>query len=186
VIDRSKQVSVGDPLHPDVKVGAITSETQLNIIETAIKNAKAEGATIRLGGERIPTTAGMYFQPTIITNVEPSMSIAHEEVFGPVLSIFNFSTIEEAITIANQTSYGLSAAVWSKDIDICLRAAKGIHAGTIWINNFLEGFPELPFGGFKASGIGRELGLNAVEDYTEQKTIQLHIGERTHWWLTQS
>lgn len=128
----------------------------------------------------------MYFEPTILSNIKPSMSIAREEVFGPVLSILTFDTLEEAISIANQTSYGLSAAVWSKDIDTCLQAAKAINAGTIWVNNFLEGFPELPFGGFKASGIGRELGLSAVEDYTEQKTVQFHIGERTHWWLTQA
>lgn len=186
VIERSQQVPVGDPLHPDVKVGAITSEAQLNIIQSAIENAKADGALIRLGGARIPTAKGMYFEPTILSNIKPSMSIAREEVFGPVLSILTFDTLEEAISIANQTSYGLSAAVWSKDIDTCLQAAKAIHAGTIWVNNFLEGFPELPFGGFKASGIGRELGLSAVEDYTEQKTVQFHIGERTHWWLTQT
>ncbi|TCB77212.1 aldehyde dehydrogenase family protein [Acinetobacter sp. ANC 4173] len=183
VIERSKQVPVGDPLHPDVKVGAITSEAQLKVIQTAIENAKADGAYIRLGGNRLPTEKGMFIEPTVITNVKPSMSVAREEIFGPVLSVLTFDTLEEAIEIANDTSYGLSAAVWSKDIDICLQAAREINAGTVWVNNFLEGFPELPFGGFKASGIGRELGIAAVEDYTEQKTVQLHIGERTNWWL---
>ncbi|WAH61124.1 aldehyde dehydrogenase family protein [Pseudomonas silvicola] len=183
VIERARQVPVGDPLHPDVKVGAIISEVQLGGIQAAIDEARSAGATISLGGDRQPSERGMYLQPTIVTGVTPQMTLAREEVFGPVLAVLTFSTLDEAIALANDTCYGLSAAVWSKDIDVCLKAARKIDAGTVWVNTFLDGFPELPFGGFGDSGLGRELGLNAVEDYTEQKTIQLHMGERQNWWL---
>jgi betaine-aldehyde dehydrogenase len=111
------------------------------------------------------------------------MSAAREEIFGPVLSVIAFRDLDHAIEIANDTAYGLSAAVWSSDIDTCLKVARGVDAGTIWVNTFLDGYPELPFGGFKASGVGRELGKQAVEDYTETKTIQLHIGGRKNLWL---
>lgn len=183
VIERARQVPVGDPLHPDVKVGAIISETQLGGIQSAIAEARSAGATISLGGDRHETPRGLYLQPTIVTGVTPDMTLAREEVFGPVLAVLTFETVDEAIALANDTCYGLSAAVWSKDIDVCLKAARKIDAGTVWVNTFLDGFPELPFGGFRDSGLGRELGKHAVEDYTEQKTIQLHMGERQNWWL---
>ncbi|MFK3817727.1 aldehyde dehydrogenase family protein [Pseudomonas sp. NPDC089407] len=183
VIERARQVPVGDPLHPEVKVGSIISETQLGDIQAAIDSAFNAGATIALGGGRHETDRGLYLQPTIVTDVTPEMAIARDEVFGPVLAVLTFETVDEAIDLANDTCYGLSAAVWSKDIDTCLKAARRIDAGTVWVNTFLDGFPELPFGGFRDSGLGRELGLHAVEDYTEQKTIQLHIGERQNWWL---
>lgn len=183
VIERTRQVPVGDPLHPDVKVGAIISETQMGGIQAAIDEAREAGATISLGGERHGTEPGLYIQPTIVTGVTSDMTIAREEVFGPVLSVLTFESVDEAIALANDTCYGLSAAVWSKDIDVCLKAARKIDAGTVWVNTFLDGFAELPFGGFRDSGLGRELGRHAVEDYTEQKTVQLHIGERTNWWL---
>ena len=145
----------------------------------------AAGARLRLGGKRYDAK-GLYLEPTIISDVTPEMSIARDEIFGPVLSIVTFKDIEEAIEIANDSAYGLSAAVWSNDITTCLTVARGVDAGTVWVNTFLDGYPELPFGGFKSSGVGRELGKQAVEDYTETKTIQLHIGARKNWWLPQS
>ncbi|WP_413728253.1 aldehyde dehydrogenase family protein [Sodalis sp. RH19] len=183
VVEKARQVPVGDPLHPEVKVGAIINNNQLNTIEQAIKTAREKGAEVLLGGKRITTDKGIFLEPTIVSKVKPDMDIAREEVFGPVLSVLTFDDKDQAISIANDTCYGLSAAVWSKDIDICLEAARKIHAGTVWVNTFLDGFAELPFGGFKQSGLGRELGKHAVEDYTEQKTIQLHSGSRTNWWL---
>jgi acyl-CoA reductase-like NAD-dependent aldehyde dehydrogenase len=103
-------------------------------------------------------------------------------VFGPVLSVLTFETVEEAIEILLSTDYGLSAGVWSRDIDTCMTVARAARAGTVWVNTFMDGYPELPFGGFKQSGLGRELGKGAVEDYTETKTIQIHRGPRTGWW----
>ena len=110
------------------------------------------------------------------------MAIAREEILGPVLSILAFDTAEEAIEIANDTPYGLSASIWTRDLDTALSASRRIRAGTVWVNTFLEGYPELPFGGFKESGQGREVGRFAIEEFTELKTIQFHIGKRTFWW----
>jgi betaine-aldehyde dehydrogenase len=110
------------------------------------------------------------------------MRIAREEVFGPVLSVLVFDTAEEAVSIANATEYGLSASVWSRSFDRCLTLGRRVRAGTVWMNTFMDGFPELPFGGYGQSGLGRELGRGAVEDYTETKTLHMHHGARTAWW----
>lgn len=183
VVERARQVPVGDPLHPDVKVGALVSEAQLSGILRHVEEARAAGADVCLGGARYPGNDGLYLQPTVIRNVTPEMRVAREEVFGPVLAVLTFRDTEEAIRLANDTCYGLSAAVWSRDLDTCLAAARKIRAGTVWVNTFLDGYAELPFGGFGDSGVGRELGRLAVEDYTETKTVQLHTGPRQNWWL---
>jgi betaine-aldehyde dehydrogenase len=125
----------------------------------------------------------MYVEPTVITGVTPEMAIAREEVFGPVLSVLKFKTLDDAVGLANSTLYGLSAAVWSQDFSTCLGAARRIRAGTVWVNTFLEGHAELPFGGYRESGIGRELVRLATEYYTETKTLHMHLGPRTHWYL---
>jgi betaine-aldehyde dehydrogenase len=182
VVERSKAVVVGDPLVPGVQVGAITTEKQLDTILSYIDGARDAGAKVALGGARI-ASRGLYIEPTVITSVTPSMAIAREEVFGPVLAVLTFKTLEDAVTLANSTLYGLSAAVWSRDFDTCLAAARGIKAGTVWINTFLEGHAELPFGGYRESGIGRELGRLATEDYTETKTLHMHLGARTDWYV---
>jgi len=182
VVERARQVPIGDPLHPDCKIGAIVSENQLSDILGNIKKGVAAGARLRLGGKRYDAK-GLYLEPTIISDATPDMEIARDEIFGPVLVIVPFKDATHAIEIANDTAYGLSASVWSSDINTCLTVARGVDAGTVWVNTFLDGYPELPFGGFKSSGVGRELGKQAVEDYTETKTIQLHIGERKNWWL---
>ncbi len=183
VIERATSVPVGDPLHPAVKVGAMVSRQQLDGVVRSIEAAREAGAQLGLGGAAYAGSAGFYLQPTVLSGVTPAMDLAREEVFGPVLAILAFRDLDHAIELANDTLYGLSAAVWSRDIDTCLSAARRIDAGTIWVNSFLDGYPELPFGGFKASGVGRELGRQAVEDYTETKTVQLHMGPRTGWWL---
>lgn len=182
VIDKSKKVKVGDPLTDGVQVGAITTEKQLETILHHVEAAKAAGAKVELGGAQIATT-GMYMEPTVVTGVLPNMAIAREEVFGPVLAVLTFKDFDEAITLANGTLYGLSAAVWSQDFTTCLAAARKIKAGTIWINTFLEGHAELPFGGYRESGIGRELGRFATEDYTETKTLHMHLGSRSDWYV---
>lgn len=182
VIERSKLVKVGDPLVAGVQVGAITTEKQMETILSHINAAQAQGATVALGGSRIAGT-GMYIEPTVVTGVTREMAIAREEVFGPVLAVLTFHTVDEAIELANSTLYGLSAAVWSQDFSTCMTAARRIKAGTVWINTFLEGHAELPFGGYHESGIGRELGRFATEDYTETKTLHMHLGPRTDWYL---
>jgi betaine-aldehyde dehydrogenase len=182
VIEKSKKVIVADPLTDGAQVGAITTEKQLEAILSHIETAKAAGAIVELGGRQI-ANAGMYMEPTVVTGVSPTMAIAKEEVFGPVLAVLTFKDFDEAIGLANSTLYGLSAAVWSQDFTTCLRAARKIKAGTIWVNTFLEGHAELPFGGYRESGIGRELGRFATEDYTETKTLHMHLGARTDWYV---
>jgi betaine-aldehyde dehydrogenase len=182
VVERSKRVKVGDPLTAGVQVGAITTDRQLEAILSHIDGARRAGATIALGGSQM-RGPGMYVEPTVVTGVTRDMTIAKEEVFGPVLAVLAFRDLDHAVELANSTLYGLSAAVWSRDFSTCLGAARRIRAGTVWVNTFLEGHAELPFGGYRESGIGRELGRFATEDYTETKTLQLHLGERTDWFL---
>ena len=182
VAERCAHARLGDPLTDGVQVGAITTERQLETILAHIDSARRAGAKIVLGGSRIDRL-GMFVEPTIVSGVTPDMAIAHEEVFGPVLAILSFDTLDDAVALANGTLYGLSAAVWSTDFNTCIAAARRIRAGTVWINTFLEGHAELPFGGYRESGIGRELGRLATEDYTETKTVHMHVGPRTDWYL---
>lgn len=182
VVERSRRVRVGDPLVAGTQVGAITTERQFETILSHLEAARSAGATIALGGARAPRE-GHFIEPTIVTGVTPDMAIAREEVFGPVLAILAFDTLDDAVALANDTLYGLSAAVWSAQLDTCLAAARRIRAGTVWVNTFLEGHAELPFGGYRHSGIGRELGRLATEDYTESKTLHLRLGGRRDWYL---
>lgn len=176
------RVRVGDPLDDATKVGAMISADHLAKVSGYVEAASRDGASV-MGGGALASSAGHYLAPTIVRDVRPDMPIAREEVFGPVLSVLTFETIERALHIANDTPYGLSAGVWSTDIDTCMTIARGVRAGTVWVNTFMDGYPELPFGGYKQSGLGRELGKRAVEDYTEEKSIQFHRGRRTSWWV---
>jgi betaine-aldehyde dehydrogenase len=180
---RAKRVVVGDPLDEVTKVGPIITQEHLSKIEASIEQSKVSGARLRLGGERLTIGSGQFLAPTLIDRVTPDMAVAQEEIFGPALSILSFDTRDEAISIANQADYGLSASVWSRDFDTCLAVSRRVRAGTVWINTFMDGFPELPFGGFRQSGLGRELGAHAVSDFTESKTLTMHVGARTNWWV---
>jgi acyl-CoA reductase-like NAD-dependent aldehyde dehydrogenase len=175
------KVVVGDPLGERTKVGAMISRDHLAKVNGYVDAAKRQGASV--DGGAVGSNAGDYLAPTIVSGVTEDMEIAREEVFGPVLSVLTFASADEALRTANKTPYGLSAGVWSANIDSCMTIARGVRAGTIWVNTFMEGYPELPFGGYKQSGLGRELGRRAVEDYTEEKTIQFHRGPRTGWWV---
>ena len=183
VADDARKVKVGDPLDPQTQVGAIISAEHLSRIETYVQGATDSGAHVAAGGGRLDFGAGQFMAPTILEGVRPDMAVAREEVFGPVLSVLTFDTAQEAISIANAVDYGLSAGVWSRDFDNCIKVGRGVRAGTIWMNTFMDGASELPFGGYRQSGLGRELGRHAVEDYTETKTLHMHIGPRTGWWM---
>ncbi|MDN5001226.1 aldehyde dehydrogenase family protein [Bradyrhizobium sp. GCM10027634] len=180
--ERSKRVKLGDPLDPQTRVGAIISADHIDRIESHVRAAREGGAVVRAGGARLESN-GFFMEPTIVAGVVPSMAIASEEVFGPVVVALTFKTLDEAVQLANSTAYGLSASVWSSDIDTAVGVGRGVRAGTIWVNTFMDGTPELPFGGYRQSGIGRELGRNAVKDYTEEKTLHVHTGPRTSWWV---
>ena len=185
LVKRSADVPVGDPLDEATRVGALITPKHQALVQSYIQKAVADGANIALGGGVPNVASGEFLEPTILTDLRPDMAVALEEVFGPVLSVLTFETRQEAIALANSTIYGLSASVWSKDIDTCLAIGRNVHAGTVWINTFMDGFAELSFGGYKQSGLGRELGRNAVLDYTEEKTLHIHSGPRTSWWLNQ-
>jgi len=182
-ITLSKKVKTGDPLEEDTKIGAIINSQQYEKIMDYIQTGLEEGAKLETGGERMDTPTGTYIQPTVFTNVKPEMKIAREEIFGPVLSVLTFNTPEEAIQLANSTLYGLSAGIWTKDIDTALTLSRKIRAGTVWVNCFMDGYPELSFGGYGESGLGRELGRFSTDEFTELKTMQIHLGKRTNWWV---
>ncbi|WP_043625409.1 aldehyde dehydrogenase family protein [Ensifer sp. ZNC0028] len=183
IAELSAKVKVGDPLDPETQVGAIITPQHLEKIAGYVSAASRDGAAVAHGGTALDLGMGQFMAPTILSSVRPDMAVAREEVFGPVLSVLTFETTEEAIRIANAIDYGLSAGVWSRDFDTCLTIGRRVRAGTIWMNTFMDGASELPFGGYRQSGLGRELGRHSVEDYTETKTLNMHMGPRTGWWM---
>ena len=181
----SRRVPFGDPLDPRTQVGAIISPEHLAKIDAYVRGAVAAGARLAIGGAALDVggLGAQFYQPTIVTDVRPEMEIAREEVFGPVLSVLTFRTADEAIQLANDAAYGLSAGVWSSDLSTCLDFMRRVRAGTVWTNTWMDGFAELPFGGFKQSGQGRELGRYGLEEFLEVKTVQMRIGETRGAWV---
>jgi acyl-CoA reductase-like NAD-dependent aldehyde dehydrogenase len=176
VIAAGERMPAGDPLDPATRVGAIVDDLQLDRVMGYIEAGKQGGATVRLGGERVFTESGGYFvAPTIFDNVSNDMKIAQEEIFGPVLSTISFRDEEEALRIANDTPYGLAAAVWTANMSRGHRMAQRLRAGTLWVNCFDEGDLTVPFGGFKQSGNGRDKSLHALDKYTELKTTWIDL-----------
>lgn len=182
VAARTRLVPVGDPLLSSTQVGSLVNAQQLAVVERYVGEGVASGATLVTGGASFGPDS-LFFEPTLFSNVTPEMSIASEEIFGPVLSILAFDELSDAVRIANSTNYGLSAGIWTRDIDEALTAARDLRAGTIWVNRWMDGYPEVPFGGYGASGIGRELGRQALAEFSETKTIQLQVGSRLTRWV---
>ena len=170
------KMTVGDPFEKTTRIGAIVSEKQMQTVLDYIETGKREGATLVAGGARVEELAPGYFvQPTVFDGVTPEMTIAREEIFGPVLATLTFRDEDEAVAIGNSTIYGLAAAVWSRDVKKALRAAKALKAGTVWINTYNLYDPGLPFGGYKESGFGRERGHYALEEYSQVKSIWVDL-----------
>lgn len=178
---KMKKIVVGDPLDEATQVGAITTEAQNQTILSYIDKGKAEGANVLAGGSVLDLGRGSYIAPTLFSGVTPDMAIARDEIFGPVLASFTFGTMDEAIRLANDTVYGLAASVWSKNIDTALTVSRRVRAGRFWVNCIMAGGPEMPLGGFKQSGWGREAGVYGVEEYTQVKSVHVEIGKRNHW-----
>ncbi|MGH6886844.1 MAG: aldehyde dehydrogenase, partial [Geminicoccales bacterium] len=176
IVEIGKSMAPGDPLDPKTRLGAIVDQVQLNTVMGYIETGQKEGAEVRLGGQRVRQDSGGYFvEPTVFAGVNPGMKIAREEIFGPVLSTITFRDVEEAVAIANGVSYGLTAAVWSRDITTAHRVAKRLRAGTVYVNCYDADDITVPFGGFKQSGNGRDKSLHAMDKYTELKTTWIDL-----------
>ncbi|MDP3190205.1 aldehyde dehydrogenase [Rhodoferax sp.] len=165
-----------NPLAPDTVMGAIVDQTQMNSVLRYIELGKQEGAALLAGGEQaLLDTGGCYVQPTIFAGVTPDMTIAREEIFGPVLSVLSFTDTAEVVRQANQSIYGLQAAVWTRDINKAHGVARALKAGTVHVNQYDEDDITVPFGGYKQSGVGRDKSLHAFDKYTETKTTWIRI-----------
>jgi aldehyde dehydrogenase (NAD+) len=171
--DRAKTIRVGDPLDPDTYMGPIVSDEQFSRVMGYIDIGKGE-AELRTGGERIGDR-GYFVQPTVFAGVNNQMRIAREEIFGPVASVIRVKDVDEAVQVANDTPYGLAAAVWTRDVAKAHTLAERIKAGTVWVNTY--GFTDTrsPWGGYRDSGYGRELGRQAIDLYTEYKSVWIAL-----------
>ena len=178
-VDSSARLVVGDPADEKTQVGSLVSLRQRERVQEYVEAGVAEGAELLLGGgppEDPALAGGAFLMPTVFDACRPDMKVMREEVFGPVVGIIPFDTEEEAIALANSTPYGLAGSVWSRDIGRALRVARAVRSGTISINTNQEIHTEAPFGGYKMSGIGRELGMHALDLYTEVKNVFVHLG----------
>jgi acyl-CoA reductase-like NAD-dependent aldehyde dehydrogenase len=177
LVEASKKIKLGDPLDPKTRLGAIVSQKQMDMVLGYVEAGKKEGAALLAGGKRAAVNGdhGYFIEPTIFGGVKNDMKIAQEEIFGPVLATLTFDDIEQVAELANKNIYGLAAAIWTNDIKKAHQLSRRLKAGTVWINTYGLMDAALPFGGFKQSGFGRELGMHAIEHYTELKTVWMNL-----------
>jgi aldehyde dehydrogenase (NAD+) len=177
LVGRAKKMQPGDPLDPKTRLGAIVSQEQMQTVLGYIEAGKKDGAKLIAGGNRVNVDGGkgFFLEPTIFGDVSNDMTIAREEIFGPVLATLSFGDVDEVIEQANRNQYGLAAAVWTRDVKKAHTVSRQLKAGTVWINTYGLMDASLPFGGYKSSGFGRELGKNALEHYTEVKTVWMNL-----------
>ena len=177
VIELTQSARLGDPANPKTHIGPIANQPHYDRVLEKIKAAKVEGAVCRLGGTAVQPKgcAGWFIAPTVFTNVRPEMAVAREEIFGPVLAIMTFQDDDHAVALANDTDFGLAAGIWTADSARGLRLAHQIGAGTVYINNYFASAPQSPVGGFKASGYGRENGIEGALAYTQTKSVWLDL-----------
>jgi aldehyde dehydrogenase (NAD+) len=177
LVERVKGLKVGDPMDKATRMGPVVSAQQLETVLGYVEAGRREGATLAAGGERLQVSdgRGYFVQPTVFTGVSNAMRIAREEIFGPVLSVIPFKDVDDAVAQGNETFYGLAAAVWTRDVGKALRIARALRAGTVWVNAYNLYDAALPFGGFKESGFGRELGQAGLDLYTEVKSVWVDL-----------
>ena len=170
--ENAKKLTVGDPLDKNTRMGAVVSRKQQETVLGYVRKGVEEGALLVAGGKAAkPNGKGYFVEATVFDKVAPEMTIAREEIFGPVLAVLSFDDLDQAVQLGNQSMYGLAAGIWTRDIQKAHRTAKALRAGTVWINSYNFYDPGAPFGGFKSSGFGRDLGSDALDGYLETKTV---------------
>ncbi len=177
--ERADAVVLGDPRDKATRMGPVVSAGQMDAVLGYIASGKTEGATVAAGGRRATEVnggRGYFVRPTVFAGVTPQMKIAREEIFGPVLAVLPFDDVDDVVSRANETIYGLAAGVWTRDVAKAHRVARAIRAGTVWVNTYNLYDPALPFGGFKESGYGRDLGEEALDGYLETKSVWIDLG----------
>jgi acyl-CoA reductase-like NAD-dependent aldehyde dehydrogenase len=185
--EKAGKITVGDPMEQTTMMGPQVSLEQLDRIKGYMDVGRAEGAQVFAGGEP-PALAegfknGFFFQPTILTDVKNQMRVAQEEIFGPVMSVITFENEDDLIKQANDTIYGLSAGIWTRDITRAHRFARAVKAGVVWINTYNMFNAASPFGGYKQSGYGREMGKHALDLYTQVKSVWVDLSGKPIGWF---
>ena len=171
LVERAKRLEPGDPLVRETRLGAIVSKSQQETVMSYIEAGKREATLVAGGNARDVNGKGYFVEATVFDDAKPGMKIVDEEIFGPVLAVMTFDGVDEGIALANETMYGLAAGIWTKDIKKAHRVAQRIRAGTVWINTYNMYDPAVPFGGYKASGYGRDLGRESLDGFLETKSV---------------
>ncbi|MGH7808009.1 MAG: aldehyde dehydrogenase family protein, partial [Thermodesulfobacteriota bacterium] len=182
-IDRVKKIRIDDPTKEETEMGSLVSRAQFESVKSYFEKGVEEGAKVLHGGGRPKKfSKGYFFEPTVLADVKPTSTVACDEIFGPIVAVIPFKTEEEAIKISNDTIYGLAGGIWTQNLKRALRMAKAVKAGYLWVNTYGGIIPETPYGGFKQSGIGKELGTEGIDMYLETKAVNIYLGDKTPRW----
>lgn len=182
-IDRVKKIRMGDPLKDETEMGSLVSKSQFESVKSYFEKGIEEGAKVLNGGGRPEEfKKGYFFAPTVLADVKPNATVACDEIFGPIVAVMPFKTEEEAVRMANDTVYGLAGGIWTQNLKRAIRMAKAVKAGYLWVNTYGGIIPETPYGGFKQSGMGKELGSEGLDGYLETKAVNIYTGDKTPRW----